>query len=51
MADLFKNGNETVKMLDFVTSLYKKYKVLNRLSEQESKTFQQEIVSLLVDPH
>ena len=33
MTDLFKNSNQTVRMLDFVNILYKKYKVLNKLSE------------------
>ena len=49
MTDLFKNSNQTVRMLDFVNVLYKKYKVLNKLSEGESREFQSQIVKLLVD--
>ena len=33
MADIFQNSNQTVKMLDFMKHLYKRYKVLNQLTE------------------
>ena len=37
------------KMLDFVTALHRKYKVLNKLSEGESTKFQTQIIEVLVD--
>ena len=40
---------EPTKMIDFVSLLYKKYTVLNRLSEEESNKFQTEVISLLID--
>ncbi len=49
MNDKFKNEGEAVKMIDFIRSLHKKYKILNKLSEIESNDFQTEIVNLLVD--
>lgn len=49
MAEAFKNGCQQVRMIDFIALLYKKYKVLNRLNENESQHLQAEIVGLLVD--
>jgi len=40
MTDIFENGREEIKMLDFMKNLYKKYKVLNQLSDRESNKFQ-----------
>ena len=48
MTELLKNGND-VKMIDFLKAIQKKYKVLNRLNETESRDFQAELVNLLVD--
>jgi hypothetical protein len=36
-------------MFDFISDIYKRIKVLNKLSEQESLDFQREVVTLLVD--
>ena len=33
MADSFENG-ASIKMIDFITSLYHKYKLLNQLSDR-----------------
>ena len=33
-------NNENIKMIDFIDQLYKKYTVLNRLTDKESNDFQ-----------
>jgi hypothetical protein len=38
-------------MIDFISALYARFKVLNKLSEKESLDFQREVVTILVDPH
>ena len=36
-------------MIDFIALLYKKYQVLNKLTEGQSRQFQSQVVRLLVD--
>ncbi len=42
---------QPVRMIDFISTLYSRFQVLNKLSEKESLDFQREVVTLLVDPH
>jgi hypothetical protein len=40
MTELLNNSTEPIKMLDFIRQLYKRTKILNKLSEKESRDFQ-----------
>lgn len=49
MSYSLKKDDYPTKMIDLVKAIYKRFKVLNRLSEKESNDFQKEVVTLLVD--